>query len=336
MFAAVVAVLLFTSARPQDLSGLPAYQPGHQVSGTLRSWGHGYLKTVMSYWESDFKRYHPDITFEDTLVSSAAAMAGLYTGRADLGVLAREITPPEVAAYEKLSKQPVFAVQVLTGSFGNQDKIMALGIFVNAENPIDELTFSQLDAIFGYERKRGAPVSIRTWEQLGLSGSWRAHAIQPYSGLAFEAPGAFFSHAVMGGSVLWNGALRQFDNVEAGGNRSVDAYQNVVDAVGADRYGIGIAGAGYKNPRAKLLALAVDDRGPYIAATRENVASRRYPLSRPVRFYIDKGPAKPADPKVIEFLRYVLSREGQQQALREGDFIPLTPEVAREELKRLE
>ena len=331
-----MAMLMCAAARPQDLSRLSPYQPRQQVSGTLRSWGHGYLKTVMSYWEADFKRYQPGITFEDTLVSSAAAMAGLYTGRADLGVLAREITPPEVAAYEKLTKQPVFGVQVLTGSFGNQDKVMALGVFVNTNNPVDELTFSQLDAIFGYERKRGAPAVLRTWGQLGLSGAWRTRAIQPYSGLAFEAPGAFFSHAVMGGSVLWNGALRQFDNVEAGGNRSVDAYQSVVDAVGADRYGIGIAGAGYKNPHAKLLALAVDERGPYIAASKDNVANRRYPLARPVRFYLDNGPAKAADPKVIEFLRYVLSREGQQQAVREGDFIPLTAEVAREELKRLE
>ena len=69
--------------------------------------------------------------------------------------------------------------------------------------------------------------------------------------------------------------------------------------------------------------------------TRENVASRRYPLARPVRFYINDGPAIPADPKVIEFLRYVLSREGQQQVLGEGDFMPLTADMVWEELGKL-
>src|ERR1019366_3578881 len=117
--------------------------------------------------------------------------------------------------------------------------------------------------------------------------------------------------------------------------RHVDAYQKVVDAVGADRQGIGLAGAGYRNPNAKLVALAVEDGGPFVPATRENVANRSYPLARPVRFYINSGPAIPADPNVVEFLRYILSREGQAQVLREGDFLPLTASAARDELRKL-
>jgi phosphate transport system substrate-binding protein len=117
--------------------------------------------------------------------------------------------------------------------------------------------------------------------------------------------------------------------------RHVDAYQEVVNAVGADRFAIGLAGAGYRNPRAKLVAIAVDEGGPFVEATRENVASRRYPLARPVRFYINNGPAIPADPRVVEFLRFVLSRQGQELVLREGDFLPLSGTEARAELTRL-
>lgn len=328
--------LLATGAlRADELDALPAYRPTREVTGIIRSWGHGYLKSMMKLWEAGFQRYQPGIRFDDQLVSSAAAMAGLYSGRADLGVLAREITPPEIAAYEKVTRQPVTPVVVLTGSYGNQDKIMALGVFVNRDCPVSRLTFTQLDAIFGPERRRGARENLRTWDQLGLGGPWAGRRIQPYSGLAFEAPGFFFSQTVLRGSVLWNDDLRQFDNVEDAKSRSVDAYQEVVDAVGADRYAIGLAGAGYRNPRARLVALAADDGGPYVEATRENVANRSYPLGRPVRFYINSGPAIPADPKVLEFLRYVLSREGQGQVRKEGDFLPLTAEVVREELKKL-
>jgi phosphate transport system substrate-binding protein len=324
-----------TSARAQDLSALPPYQPKQQVSGTIRSWGHGYLKNMMKRWEEGFQKFQPSVRFDDDLASSASAMAGLYSGRTDLGVLAREITPPEVAAYEKVTRQKITPVTVLTGSYGNQDKIMALGIFVHCDNPIARLTFSQLDAILGAELRRGASETIRTWGQLGLTGEWAAKTIQPYSGLAFEAPGYFFSQTVLKGSVLWNPALRQFENVEDEKQRYVDAYQKVVDAVGAERNAIGLAGAGYRNPQAKLVALAVEEGGPFVEATKENVASRRYPLARPVRFYINNGLALPADPKVIEFLRYVLSREGQQQVPGEGDFLPLTAEVVREELGKL-
>jgi phosphate transport system substrate-binding protein len=141
--------------------------------------------------------------------------------------------------------------------------------------------------------------------------------------------------------------MRQYENVEeeaqSAGNdsatpaiiRHIDAYQQVVDSVGSDRYAIGLAGAGYRNPRAKLVAIAVGDGGPFVMATPESVASRRYPLARPVRFYINSGPAIPADPRVVEFLRFVLSRQGQELVLREGDFLPLEGAEARAELARL-
>jgi phosphate transport system substrate-binding protein len=72
------------------------------------------------------------------------------------------------------------------------------------------------------------------------------------------------------------------------------------------------------------------------------VGLRTYPLSRPVYIYFSPDtpggePADPkVDPKVREFLRYILSREGQQDVAREGDYLPLTPKLAREQLKVLE
>jgi len=344
----VTLALACLPMRAGEPEALTPYQPTHAVTGTIRSWGHGFLRPMMKLWEEGFQKYHPEVRFEDRLVTSAAAIAGLYTQRADLGVLAREITPPEVAAYEKMARQKLAPVTVLTGSYGNQDKIMALGVFVNKENPLTRLTFAQLDAIWGAEHKRGAKENIRTWDQLGLKDGWSAQAIHPYSGLAFEAPAYFFSQTVMSGSVLWNDALRQFENVEdetpsVGDERltpkitrHVDAYQKVVDAVAADRQGIGLAGAGYRNPNAKLVALAVAADGPYVEATRENVANLSYPLARPVRFYLNRGPSIPADPNVLEFLRFILSREGQGLVVREGDFLPLTAAVAREQRAKLE
>jgi len=39
---------------------------------------------------------------------------------------------------------------------------------------------------------------------------------------------------------------------------------------------------------------------------------------------------------VNEFLRFVLSKEGQQAVQAEGDYIPLSAEVAKQERARLE
>jgi phosphate transport system substrate-binding protein len=318
------------------VASLPPYQPSRQVSGTVTSWGHGFLKDMMRDWEQDFHRFQPHVRFEDDLASSAAAMAGLYTGRANLGVLAREIVPMEVAAYQKMTGQKVFPVTVLTGSYADPDKLMALGIFVNRRNPLARLDFRQLDAIFGAQHLGGAPANIRTWGELGLGGAWKDRPIHPYAGPAGdEAPAYYFSQTVMRGSTLWNGSLRQLDDAAPPDGRHIDGYQRAVDAVAMDPDGIALTVAGYRNPQAKLIAVAIAPGGRYVAPTRATVADRSYPLSRSVTFYINDGPKIPPDPAVIEFLRYVLSRQGQEQALREGDFLPLTPQIANAQLAKL-
>jgi phosphate transport system substrate-binding protein len=317
------------------VQSLPPYHPDRQVSGTVTSWGHGFLRDMMHDWEQDFHRFQPNITFHDNLASSAAAMAGLYAGRANLGVLAREIVPMEVAAYQKMTGQKVFPVTVLTGSYADPDKLMALGVFVNRDSPLARLDFQQLDAIFGAQRLTGAPANIRTWGQLGLGGAWKQRPIHPYAGPAGdEAPPYFFSQTVMRGSTLWNGRLRQLDETTLPDGRHIDGYQRAVDAVAQDRDGIAISVAGYHNEHAKLVAVAVAAGGPYVSPTTASVADRSYPLSRSVTFYINDGPKIPPDPAVVEFLRYVLSRDGQEQALREGDFLPLTPRIARAQLAK--
>jgi len=336
VWAAIVLLAANPAVRAQDLNSLPPYRPARQVDRTIHSWGHGFLKTMMKYWEAGFQRYQPNARFEDDLFSSAAAMAGLYSGRADLGVLAREITPPETAAYEKFARQKTCAVDVLTGSYGDPDKIMALGVFVGKDSPVTHLTFSQLDAIFGAERRRGERENIRTWGQLGVTGEGKGRPIHPYSGPAFEAPGYYFSQRVLKGSVLWNPDLRQYDDVSLAGGKTLDGYQRVIDAAGADPDSIALTGAGYSNPNMKLVALAAEEGGPYVDATPRTVIDRAYPLSRPVRFYINNGPALPPDPDVIEFLRYVVSREGQEAALKEGVFLPLNAAAARAQMAELD
>ncbi len=318
------------------VKSLPRYQPRRQVSGTIRSWGHGFLKVMMHDWERGFHRFQPHVSFKDDLLSSGAAMAGLYTHRANLGVLAREIVPMEAAAYRKVAGQKPFPVTVLTGAYADPDKIMALGVFVNRDNPLARLDFRQLDAIFGARPLRGEAHSIRTWGELGLKGAWRNRTIHPYSGPSTdEAPWFYFSQTVMRGSTLWNCALQQLGGAEGPGGKRINGYQRAVDSVAADPDGIALTSAGYRNADAKLIAIAVHPAGPYIEPTLANVADRSYPLSRAVKFYINDGPRIPPDPVVVEFLRYILSRQGQEQVLREGSFLPLTPAIVAAQLKKL-
>ncbi len=90
------------------------------------------------------------------------------------------------------------------------------------------------------------------------------------------------------------------------------------------------------NSQVKPLALAVNDSEPYYEATKENLIQRKYPFTRIIPAFINRAPGQPVDPKVKEFLRYILSYEGQQDLVREGGYLPLSEESIREQLKKLE
>jgi phosphate transport system substrate-binding protein len=319
-----------------SLDAIPAYQPQSIEPGVIRSWGHVFLKKIMVSWELAFQKYHPGITFSDNLVSSAAATGALFTNTADLGILGREIRPMEVAGYNRVLKHKPYPMEVMTGSFANADKSVALGIFVSRSNPLQHINFAQLDAIFGAEHLGGAPSNIRTWGQIGLTGAWANRPIHVYTGELDAAPAFYFSQQVMHGSMLWNESLRHFDDLNRPDGTVYEAQQQIVDALARDEDGIAISGAGVRNSGVRLVPVAITAGGPFIAATPATVEARTYPLARSVWIYTNQAPGHPLDPRTREFLRFMLSREGQELVRREGEYLPLKPEIDAEQLRKLQ
>ena len=48
------------------------------------------------------------------------------------------------------------------------------------------------------------------------------------------------------------------------------------------------------------------------------MTSGKYPLSRFLYIYINKAPGKPLDPLVKEYLKLILSKEGQEVVVKDG------------------
>ena len=110
----------------------------------------------------------------------------------------------------------------------------------------------------------------------------------------------------------------------------------MLNALAKDRYGIGYAGLLYHDPGVKPLALAAKSGAPFVEPTNSSVLNHSYPLTRLVTMFLNRAPRQPPEPKLQEFLRYVLSRQGQQAVIRHGHgYLPMLAPFANEELQKL-
>jgi phosphate transport system substrate-binding protein len=142
------------------------------------------------------------------------------------------------------------------------------------------------------------------------------------------------------GSDKWNEHLRIYANyVSAEGKLE----RGLNEDLAKDRFGIAYIAAPTVNlggqgaqPELKVLKIAEKDGGPFVPYSLETLQDRSYPLYSRVYAYVDRAPGKPMDPNVLEFLRFVLSQEGQAEIMRDGKYLPLTAGVVNAQLKKLE
>ena len=324
----ISVVLAAAAASAQDLASFPQYTPHAHVTGTLVVWGNDGMAALAKLWEDGFHKYQPDIRFEDHLYSTAAGIGGLYAGHADLAYMGRDIWPVESLGFSKTFGYEPTRFVAATGAYDVEGKTFPMVVFVNKDNPLKGLTLPQLDAIFGTERKLGAPRNIRTWGDLGLAGDWADKPIHLYGYANDSGFGVFFSAAAMGGSSRWNCDIHQFENInDSTGKTLTQAGRQSLNALAADKYGLAYSGIRYLTSDVRPLPIAIREGTPYISPTRENVVNRTYPLLRDIPVYINRAPGKPIDLKVREFLSFILSREGQEAISQEGDYLPLTVEL---------
>jgi len=340
-----------------DLSGLPAYRPSAPMRGIIRQWGSNYLadSPLQGYFEAAFQRYHPEVRFENNLASTFVAMAGLYTGQADLAPMGREATWDELQSYQRMRGAAPARIVMATGSYDVSGWTFALVPFVHKDNPISKLTVEQLDGIFGAQRDggwhgnnwdpsaaRGPEKDIRTWGQLGLTGEWADKPINVHAyNLNFHFPRAF-AEVVFKGGYKWNEALKEYSNKTRSDSnddfgRLWVAGDQMMDAIGTDRYGITYTSMLYRDkPNVKTVPLARSDAGPFVLPTLDSVQDRSYPLSREVYFYTHRPVGEKIDTLVAEYLRFVVSREGQELVQKDAKYLPLTAELAHEQLRAIE
>ena len=325
----------------QTVNAFPSYVPQQQVSGTIRVSGHGsakipWMKNLLAAWEKDFQRFQPGIHLEYRMYGTSSAVPALWNGVADIAILGEEIDPVAVRTFERVKHHPPVTINLFTGSVDIRNIDYAQMFFVNKDNPLTQLSLTELDAIFGEEHLRGAPANIRTWGQLGLTGDWANKPITPYGWRIDDSFGIFLQQYLLNGSHRWNCDLHEYSHIPRPDGTIYDHGQQILDNLAKDPYGIAVSNIRYANPNVKPLAIAVTPAGPFIPVTKQTLIDGTYPLARYLPAIIDREPGKDIDPKLKEFIRYLLSREGQQIIVNDNRYLPLSPAAAKQEARKLD
>jgi phosphate transport system substrate-binding protein len=293
-------------------SAIPGYQKTSGVSGNVNSIGSDTLNNLMTLWAEGFQKQYPNIRIQIEGKGSSTAPPALISGTAQLGPMSREMKASEIDEFEKKYGYKPTAIRVA---------VDALAVYVNKDNPLDKLTMQQVDAIFSKTRACGGK-AINNWGQVGLTANWASRPMSLYGrNSASGTYGYFKEHA------LCKGDYRDQVKEQPGS-------ASVVQGVTEDQFGIGYSGIGYKTSGVKAVALSAKAGAPFFPADAESALSGKYPLSRYLFVYVNKAPNKPADPLVREFVKYMLSREGQEVVVKDG-YLPIPNKVVQEELAKL-
>ena len=319
-FAAAMAFAQLAGA-----AELPHYHAERAVSGEIRLWGSPEDSALVAAWGEGFRKFHPQARIAARLNGSESALASIYTDVADVAFVARELRQPvDVMAFRWTKLYAPTTIEVANAGVHATRLAANLAVFVNPANPIAGLTVAQLDGIFGAEHKR-AGANLRRWGDVGLEGEWRDRPMRVLTPQVTSVAALFFRRTVLENSFKWNESLQEFADEEA-----------ALAQVARDPAAIAYARAGSAHGGLKMLPIAAAAGSPFIALDEESAAERSYPLARVVIVAVDRAPGKPLDPRVHELLRYVLSAEGQADVARDGAYVPLEPQDARAQRKKLD
>jgi phosphate transport system substrate-binding protein len=267
----------------------------------------------MTLWAEDFKRNYPNVNIQIQAAGSSTAPPALTEGTSNVGPMSRKMKDKEIGAFEKHYGYKPTAIPVA---------IDALAVFVHKDNPIKGMTIAEVDAVFSSTRKCDFEKDVNTWGDLGLEGNLSNQTIQIYGRNSVSGTYGYFKE-----KALCKGDFKNNVNEQPG---SASVVQSVSESINS----IGYSGIGYKTASVRALPLSKKAGTDFVAPTPANAVNGAYPLSRFLYVYINKAPNKALAPLEAEFVKSILSQQGQEVVVKDG-YVPVPAAVAEKTLIEL-
>ena len=292
---------------------IPTYTKTTGVSGNLSSVGSDTLANLMTLWAEAYKKEYPNVNIQIQAAGSSTAPPALTEGTANLGPMSRKMKDVELQAFEQKYGYKPTAIPVA---------VDALAVFVHKDNPIKGLTMAQVDAVFSSTRLCGAKADAKTWGDVGIAGDLAGKTIQLFGRNSVSGTYGYFKE-----EALCKGDFKANVNEQPGS-------ASVVSSISSSLNGIGYSGIGYKTSSVRTVPLAKKEGGEFVEDNEANALNGTYPLARFLYVYVNKAPNKPLNPLEAEFVKLILSKQGQEVVIKDG-YIPLPAKVASKALADL-
>ncbi|MCH8475805.1 MAG: phosphate ABC transporter substrate-binding protein [Opitutales bacterium] len=290
---------------------LPTYERVSGISGNLNSIGSDTLNNLLLLWAEGFREIYPNVNIQIEGAGSSTAPAALIEGTAQIGPMSRAMRGTEIENFEAAYGYAPTQVNVA---------IDGIAVYAHRENPVEGLTLQEVDGIFSSTNRLGGS-TINNWSEVRGSGDSSNMPITPYGRNSASGTYAFFRNVALGGGDYRSEVAEQ------------PGSSAVVQSVGADRGGIGYSGVGYKTSGVRFVPLSTDGENFYYP-TAENCVTGNYPIARFLILYVNRNPREEMDSLTYEFLRFALSKQGQEIVARDG-FFPLPASTANQILESL-
>ncbi len=286
----------------------PEYTPAQGVFGTLKSVGSDTLNNLMTLWTQEFTDFYPSVKPEIEGKGSSTAPPALIEGQSQFGPMSREMKSSEMDKFEATFGYKPTAIRT---------SIDCLAVYVHKDCPLEEISIPQITKVFSVA---GPDM---TWGDLGVKDA--AYANKPVN---------LYGRNSASGTYGYFKEVALAKNDYKASVKEQPGSSAVVQAVATDRFGMGYSGIGYKTADVKAVRVALDDTEEAFPAEGDYAYSGDYPLARYLYIYINYDARKGLDPLRAEFIKLVFSKQGQEVVVKDG-YIPVTTDIAREDLENL-
>lgn len=277
------------------------------------------LPDLFARWSGKFAALHPAAAihapppFGAPQGKLSIRLREFLDGKRDFALVSRTLTDADLDLYRAAHGADPLVIPVAAGSWRHFGFVDTVVVIVNRANPIRRLSLAQIDAIFSAERRRGHRAA-RSWDDLGVA-EWRGQPIHPVGAAGWLGEDSARSAVVRQRALLGG---RWSPGLEGTGNEA-----SAPDQVAQDRHAIAITGLGHLPPGTRAVAISATAGGAAVAPDYREVIRGRYPFSRTVDMIVPRQPGGTVAPAVEEFLRFILSRDGQAVVAEQGVFLPL-------------